>query len=290
MYSTKCSLKNSPFGLALAALFLAIGVARADGEHPNCYVLAVGVDRYASDHVPDLQGCANDARSLTKRIARQQGKLFGKVESRMLLDDQATGARITEGMQWLKETGKAGDFVVVIASGHGNGKVGTWDFLPSDFDPDQGRATALSGRRLLDLANAQAEQGKKALIIIDACFAGALRVEAKSYLNRTYPQGGGIVLMTSSMPNQTSAALQTYSAFAEAVGQGLEGKADLNGDGHITLGELRRYAYQRVYELLQQHGREQRQDGECDWSLSISEGLILGKVAASASNTEVGHR
>jgi hypothetical protein len=280
-------IKGLLLSLALTTLFLAAAPAHADSPRPDCYVLSFGVDHYASDNVPDLKGCVSDAKNFAQRIQSQKNKLFGSVHDRVLVDGQATGAGINQGMQWLKGAGKAGDFVVLFGSGHGDGKAGSWDFLPSDFDPARGRATALSGKRILDLAHAQALQGKKVLVVLDACFAGSLRLEAKAYLNRTYPQGGGIILMTSSMPNQTSAALATYSAFAEAVGQGLDGKADLNGDGRITLGELRRYAYQRVYELLQQHGRPQTQDGECDWSLSISEELTLGVVAPTAK-TEVG--
>jgi uncharacterized caspase-like protein len=287
MVSTKRLCKGLLTSLALTVLFTAAGQARADGERPNCYVLSIGVDHYASDDVPDLRGCVNDARNFAKRLEWQRGKLFGNVEQRVLVDGQAGGTGITKAMEWLGKAGGAGDFIVLFASGHGDGKPGSWDFLPSDFDPARGRATALAGQRILELADRQAQAGKKVLIVIDACFAGSLRVEAKSYINRSYATGGGIILMTSSMPNQTSAALGHYSAFAEAVGQGLEGRADLNGDGRITLGELRRYAYQRVYELLQQHGRPQTQDGECEWSLSISEGLVLGEVRAAGANSGV---
>src|SRR5262249_9271940 len=48
-----------------------------------------------------------------------------------------------------------------------------------------------------------------------------------------------------------------------------------DGDGHVTLKEVRRYAYDRTYQLLRQRGLKADQDGECDWSLSVSDGLKL---------------
>jgi hypothetical protein len=78
--------------------------------------------------------------------------------------------------------------------------------------------------------------------------------------------------MVSSMPNQVSAACGAYSAFAYAVKEGMDGKADYNGDGQVTLQELRRYVYHRVYEL-----QKGDQDGEIDYSLSLSDSMIVAK-------------
>jgi hypothetical protein len=109
---------------------------------------------------------------------------------------------------------------------------------------------------------------------VDACFAGQLRLSAKHLLARYRdPRAGGIILMVSSMPNQVSAACGAYSAFAFAVKEGMDGKADYNGDGQVTLQELRRYAYHRVYEL-----QKGDQDGEIDYSLSLSDSMVLAKV------------
>jgi hypothetical protein len=74
------------------------------------------------------------------------------------------------------------------------------------------------------------------------------------------------------MPNQTSAACGNYSAFAFAVKEGMDGKADYNGDGQVTLQELRRYSYHRVYEL-----QKGDQDGEIDYSLSLSDSMVVAK-------------
>jgi hypothetical protein len=133
------------------------------------------------------------------------------------------------------------------------------------------------------MADSLASEGKKVVVIIDACFAGQLRYASQGILNKHVdPLKGGIILMVSSMPSQTSAALQRYSAFARAVEEGLAGMADLDGDQKITLKELRRYTYNRVYELA----LERRsfpglmvagQDSAIDASLSIAETTPLAQ-------------
>src|SRR5207253_2223109 len=89
----------------------------------------------------------------------------------------------------------------------------------------------------LRAAESLAGQGKKVLVIVDACFAGQLRVNARDQLNKNYPQGGGVILMVSSMPSQSSAALGQFSAFAQAVFEGLSGYADFDGNGQLRLAD-----------------------------------------------------
>lgn len=198
----------------------------------------------------------------------------------VLLDEQATRARIASELKSLRTVGKAGDFIVVFLSGHGsNNKPAPWFFVTHDHAGQE--ATKLTDKTLLGFANALANQGKKVFLIVDACFSGQLRVSARSQLDKNYPQGGGLVLMVSSMPSQLSAAMGHYSAFAQAVVEGLSGHADYNGDGYVTLREVRTYAYHRVHDMQ----KKGEQDGEIDYSLSISENLKLAKATKPAPGT-----
>jgi hypothetical protein len=153
---------------------------------------------------------------------------------------------------------------------------------PSDYNPRDHAATSLCDRQLLESADLMVKQGKKVLIIVDACFCGQLRLAAQEYLQRySDSRAGGLVLMLSSMPNQTSTDLGQYSAFAKALADGMDGAADLDNDGYVTIQEIQRYAYERTHELLRQRGIKTAQDGECDWSLSISENMKLAVAPRS---------
>jgi hypothetical protein len=215
----------------------------------------------------------NDARNASQTFRQQEGTLFDKVQCTMLIDAQASRQRIEEEMKTLATAGKAGDVVVLFLSGHGDRRGKAWAFLAQDFGAQQYAGTTISDASILQLADALATAGKKVCIIVDACFAGQLRLNARNLLARFRdPAQGGIILMVSSMPNQTSAACGAFSAFAFAVKEGMDGKADYNTDGRITLQELRRYVYHRVYEL--QPGD---QDGEIDYSLSLSDATVVAR-------------
>lgn len=258
---------------ALLAVCLMGGFARAQGKLPDCHVLSVGVDRYQNAN--KLRGCVNDAKNAAESFRRQEGALFGKVTCTVLVDAEAASLRIKVGMKSLAASGKAGDMVVLFLSGHGDRRNKTWAFLAQDFSAQDYTRTTISDESILRLADSLAAEGKKVCIMVDACFAGQLRLSAKDLLARYRdPQAGGVILMVSSMPNQTSAACGSYSAFAYAIKEGMDGKADYNGDGKITLQELRRYAYHRVYEL-----QKGDQDCEIDYSLSLSDSLVLAKTA-----------
>src|ERR1035438_7573110 len=202
-----------PVSVALAIWLIAAGGLHAS----DCYVLSAGVDNYTNAN--KLNGCLNDARNTSAAFQAQKGVLFGAVQTQTLLDGQATCANITQRFQDMGRRAKPGDFVVLFLSGHG-GRVNnnqTWHFLPVDYDPQNRADTTLSDRNILDASDLLARQGKKVIVIIDACFAGQLAITAREYLARhRTPNGGGIVLMLSSSADQTSAALGQFSAFAKA--------------------------------------------------------------------------
>ncbi|MFO0968456.1 MAG: caspase family protein [Gemmataceae bacterium] len=263
-------------GLTLAVMWATASVAEADNKDamPDCHVLAIGVDNY-EDPRAKLSGCVNDAQNLAQRLKDQERKVFADVNLKVLLDDAATGKGIETGMAWLGNQGKSGDFVVLVLSGHGGRKNGQWYFVAQDHR--QVKDTAI-----LSLADKLAAQGKKVVIIVDACHAGELRIKARALMVRyRNPAAGGIILMTSSMGSQTSTALGRYSAYAQAVNEGLAGSADLDGDGFITLGELRRFAFHRTHALVRRTSQPE-QDGECEYSLSLSENV---KLAVSTVQT-----
>lgn len=273
MFATMKQVKWSM--AALLAVCLTGGLARAQDTLPDCYVLAVGIDRY--QNVNQLRGCVNDAQNAAQTFRRQEGALFSKVTCTVLVDAQASTQRIEENMKSLVSAGKSGDVVVLFLSGHGDRRNKKWAFLPQDFAAKEYARTTINDDAILRLADSLAAQGKKVCIMVDACFAGQLRLNARNLLARYRdPQAGGIVMMVSSMANQVSAACGTYSAFAYAVKEGMDGKADYNGDGQVTLQELRRYAYHRVYEL-----QKGDQDGEIDYSLSLSDAMVMAKNVQS---------
>lgn len=244
-------------------------------QGPDLFLLSAGIDSYQSP-TNKLQGCVNDAVGMAKVFQAQQGKLFGRVDALVLTDATATRNAIVSGLKTLKEKGRPGDWYVVLLSGHGGIERDQWAFLTQDNQK-------ISDAQLLATVDHLASAGKTVVVIVDACQAGQLRHSAATLLHRhADPTRGGIILMVSSMPEQPSAALGNYSAFARAVEEGLDGLADYDHDENITLKELRRFTYGRVQELrLKQRPfpglAVPAQDSAIDSSLSVSETTILAR-------------
>jgi hypothetical protein len=240
---------------------------------PDCFVVSVGVDTYAKvTGLNNLKGCENDATNLTSRMKDQAGKHFGTVDTRVLLSSDATYNSVHSALNQAAKKGKAGDWVVLVLSGHGGmGGDGRWAFMPTD-------GKGISDTEIVRWADTLASQGKKVWIIIDACECGGLRLNARELLELYQdPQGGGVLLMLAAMPKEESEALGQFSTYAQAVNEALAGDADFNGDGIVTLREVRQYAYHRAYELNHQHSLKD-QNGECVASLSMSDNQPLAQA------------
>lgn len=273
-----------PFALCLG--FVVYALSAGFGRAADCYVLSAGVDNYP--HANKLHGCLNDARNTAAAFRAQKGLLFGAVHSHTLLDGDATVGNLRTQLDNIARTGAAGDFVVLFLSGHGGrfNSNRSWYFLPFDYDAKD-PATRLTDRELLAAADVFVRQGKKVVIIIDACFSGQLRAAAQDYLAKyDDPRGGGLILLLSSGAAQTSQALGDFSAFAKAFADAMNGNADLNGDGQITLQEIGSYAFERTHQLIREHRngadkggkKTPDQDSEAAWSPSIGDSLPLAVV------------
>ncbi len=267
----RTSLFRCSFGLALSFLVANFQVAQA--TQPNAYVLAVGVDQYQK--ASKLTGCANDATTAGQFFRSQEGKLFASVNTKVLVDNQATKENIEREMKALSTTGKAKDHIVLFLSGHGDKGVGGWRFLPVDFDSRNPVSTQLTQQAIFDLAQAAADKGQTVWIMIDSCFSGMLRVNAGPLLDRYHEAGqGGVLLMVSSAATQLTASMPTFSPFAKSVDEGLKGEADADGDGLVTLKEARRFTFYRLHQKLRDR-KVSGHDCEMDHSPSLSESMIL---------------
>jgi hypothetical protein len=255
------------------------GSAQASGAQSgsltDCYVLGVGIDKYApSSGLGELQGDCNDALNLSARVKDQEGKLFTQVQRNVLTDAKATGSAVLKALNNLRNVGKAGDWYVLVLSGHGGQHDGRWAFMTQD-------GTRLMDTTILDWADALAAQGKKVWIMIDACQSGQIRHDARELLERYQnPKAGGIILMLACVPSQLSQSLGKFSSFAQSANEALNGDADYNGDGYVTLREVRQYTYHRTYELIRQYNKDKdaqqpTQDSMCLASLSISDDVQL---------------
>jgi hypothetical protein len=308
MISLLRPFRRAPLTLAFATLLLPVGRGGADdlaapqlaasARKPDCFVLSVGINKYrqsacVGQHcyrhfapLNSLPGDVNDAKANDKAFLDQQGRRFATVHIpawAKLMDRQANKPAIEKAMARLAGEGKAGDWMVLFLSGHGGISGGVWSFCSTDTDSDHITTTSVAGPFIMTWADGLMKQGKNVMIIVDACQSGELGLEARPLLMRTPAPGqGGLALILSCLSNEESSGgghqgTYWYSVCAHYVSRGLQGQADLNHDGTVTLHELERYVDNRVRRAM-----GNTQHPVFLWSRALSDNLVVARVDVPA--------
>jgi len=143
-------------------------------EASKVYVLAIGIAEYANggQGVENLKFAANDATAFADLAKKHNaGRLYSSVETKVLLNSDASRAKILDGLQWLVDNVKQGDVVMLFCSGHGflddrdNFYIGSYE-----VDPERLRATAVSWREVVGILHEELPACQR-LVFLDACHA-----------------------------------------------------------------------------------------------------------------------
>jgi WD40 repeat protein len=225
-------------------------------QPPNLYVLSIGIDAYPENR--KLACSANDARELAQTFKAKSQKLFGKVETRVLLDTAATRAGILQELDWLKTQVQEQDVAVIFFAGHGTRgdmKRGEFLLVPQDIDPKQVDQTAVSGtelkKRLAEL------KARRVLLLLDADQGEALLARENDGGSRENLVRGltgsdcGVVVLCAAegVEHSLEDPKVKHGYFTLALIEGLSGKGDTNKAGEVTLARLYDYVQNRVGEL-----------------------------------------
>src|SRR5262249_40802957 len=68
----------------------------------SLYALLIGVNKFKDPTVPKLFWPAKDARDLADELKLQEGRLYRKVEVKVLTDEDADSNAIIDGLSWLE--------------------------------------------------------------------------------------------------------------------------------------------------------------------------------------------
>ncbi|MDQ8145989.1 MAG: caspase family protein [Gemmatimonadota bacterium] len=248
----------------------------ARDSNPDAIAIIIGNRSY--QNAPAVAFASNDAAVMKQYAERALGIRPGNV---FLLEDATlTNLKVWFGDQGnpngrLKDLVKPGRTeVFVFYSGHGapDPRAERAYLMPADADANRLSLTGLPVDMLYE--NLAALNAKHVTVVLDACFSGA--------------SGGGEMLITSASPigmqvRDPAARFAAGNAtiIAAAEGQqlanwypemrhgmltyfflkGLQGGADANRDGRISVGEIRAYLTDPAdglpYEARRVHGREQ---------------------------------
>lgn len=231
----------------------------------DLYALVVGLSRFKDPRIPRLERADRDARAFGEFLETQK-KVFKKTRVTYLINDQATKAAVEKYLYYtLPKVGKH-DTIILYFSGHGSYdpmRPKDFLFLPYGAEPDYLGTTAVKMSGLEFLKGIEAE---RVLIIADACHAGGfsqMKPKSPSQSLKLFLQeartSSGRAIITSGKDEQLSWELPNLklSVFTHNLIEGLNGKADRDLDGVVTLNEVYEYAYGRTKDDTSGHQHPQ---------------------------------
>ncbi|HEX3903461.1 MAG TPA: polysaccharide deacetylase family protein [Polyangia bacterium] len=248
--------------------------AAAEGPPPSAlgglrlyresWAVVIGINAYKS--WPRLSYAVNDAQGVREILVRKYGFLPDHVTT--LLDGEATREKILAALGDDLADGRKvahDDRVFVFFAGHGvtrklpSGKSQGY-IVPVDAAAQSFQSQAISMTNLQDASDAI--PAKHVFFVMDACYSGLALTrggaagtggDRRQYLmeitrrqaREVLTAGGGDEQVADNGPGG-------HSIFTWTLLQGLEGKADLDGDGVITATELAAYVAPGVSSLSRQ--------------------------------------
>jgi uncharacterized caspase-like protein len=232
------------------------GAASAAKKEGRLLVLSIGVSQYHDDTVSALKLPAKDAKDFVQLASTQEGGFYNKVEARSLLNDQATRSNIIDALDWLEETAKTEDTVMIFLAGHGTAEGGQFYFVPHDADDDKIRRSCVG---FDDVQTTATGLPSRTIVFLDACHSGgiggggAISTEITAVLAgwQKAKSPNGSVMFASSTGTQLSQEKVEWGngAFTKAVLEGLKGEAHPAKAGPISIAMLENYVSKRVKDL-----------------------------------------
>jgi TolB-like protein len=227
-------------------------------ESPSLWVLAIGVSHYQDPQL-NLRFADADARAVVEMLLRQRGgPVYRDVQTALLINGEVTRESILNSLE--RFLGRAGpdDVVVIFIAGHGvsDRASGSYYFLPF---PATASNLVTAGLRISDfdeMIRVVRRNVRGVVMMLDTCHAGALRVSLSELLpaddaGARLSAGEGFFLLAATKPGEDSHEEPEWDhgAFTYAVLEGLDGAADGDGDGLISVSDLFGYVAREVPRL-----------------------------------------
>lgn len=221
---------------------------------PRSYAVIVGISHYA--HVPDklqLQFPERDAQSIYTTLISPEGGRFKAENVVLLTGAKATLAGIREQVdKWLPSVAKDDDRVLIYFAGHGFLYQGKAYLAPYDINLDNIAATGYPMDELGSVIGSKINARYK-ILLTDACHSGAITPDETQAMNKTLASlNSSLFSLTASRDRESSFESPEleggHGVFTYYVVQGLNGAADTDGDGIVTVDELAEYVHTQVRE------------------------------------------
>lgn len=215
----------------------------------SAWAVLVGINAYEDPYIADLRVCVDDVTAVQQVIAQSY-------QTARLLTDAApehlpTRANILSVLTNIAQVASERDALLFYFSGHGVAEEGESYLLPRDARLAALKHTAIAMRDLRELLEQSVARAK--MIVLDACHAGAAIGKAAptmtpEFIARVFAEAEGMAVLASCKHGQRSWEWhdQQRSVFTYYLLEALQGQADRDHKGFVTISDTSRYVTDRV--------------------------------------------
>ncbi|MEM7537359.1 MAG: caspase family protein [Chloroflexota bacterium] len=223
----------------------------------KAWAVLVGVNKYEDPFIANLSVCAKDVTDIHQHLAPEYQS------AKLLTDSQPseqtpTRSNILAALSATAQAAEEGDLLLFYFSGHGTVDGGESYLLPRDARTTAVPYTAVAMRDINALLDGSA--ARAVVIILDACHSGAnigkSPVMSDEFIQRVFVESEGRAILASCKQGQLSYVWQEQqqSVFTHYLLEALQGHADFDGKGFVTLSDLNRYVVDGVKQWsLERH-------------------------------------
>jgi formylglycine-generating enzyme required for sulfatase activity len=217
------------------------------------FALIIGNTEYTDPGLAQLTAPGRDAEDFARVL--QDKNICDFDEVRILLNQ--ISSTIIEAIDEFFDQKKPDDLLVLYFSGHGvRDELGSLYLAVKNTIRSRLRSTAVRSDYIREAMDQS--RSKRQVLILDCCNSGAFSQGTKAATGvsigtaSAFEVGYGRIILTASDSTQFAwegdkvIGETDDSLFTHFLVHGLEGEADLDGDGNITVDELYDYAYEQV--------------------------------------------
>ena len=238
----------------------------------GAHAVIVGINEYEDARIRNLSFARRDAEVLAEILRDPSLGRFPEGNVSLLLDGDATRRNIVSAIgTQLRRAASPDDLVCVFFAGHGatdpdpgarsNDGLAKY-LLPHDADLDDLFSSALPMQDVERFFNRIA--ARQIVFFLDACYSGGAdtfatrSVLTTDFLEKLAGGGEGRLVLTSCRPNEVSLEDAAFGGghglYSHYLLRGLQGEADTDGDGFVSLDELYDYLQRNVSDHARRIG------------------------------------
>lgn len=239
------------------------------------HILSIGINNYPAQNLENLRFAEADAAAVVDAFVKRHRYTFSNINKTVLLGNKVTRRSIETEIEKISENAKPNDLAVIFFAGHGLVDSKKYFLATSEVDdaqrPNRGGLSATLFKEKIDYIPC------KLVVFIDACHSAKVfdAFRSNDFFKELQSSRNGTDIYTSSGSDERSREDSKFGHgyFTQALIEACDFKnSDKDGDGRITVKEIRNYLEWRIPELTaNQQNPDYRNIESSDYSIFIKQ-------------------